>query len=219
MDIVHFVPFYFRPPLYLLLHCRSQNFHVTYHLSFYRPVSRPSTAATTTVIDLDDDDFEKMDELDPELASIAAKLNTIASQQSMEGASPLSPSSLSQPFANSTLSQSQSSQPSQSSPSIPAAATSTPSSHGSSNSANAGASTGATGSPHQPSSPSSYHTVLLVIRMNRHPLLTIPPEAVEAQRKLERAVQVTVRSVRCSLHALLLHLCILPTGQSNQDVY
>lgn len=70
------------------------------------------------------------------------------------------------------------------------------SSHGSSNGANAGAApTGATGSPHQPSSPSNYLTVLLVIRMNRHPLLIIPPEAVEAQRILERAVQVTVRSV------------------------
>ncbi|OAQ34746.1 hypothetical protein K457DRAFT_151907 [Linnemannia elongata AG-77] len=163
--------------------------------TYIPPVSRPPTAATTTIIDLDDDDFEKMDELDPDLASIAAKLNTIASQQSMEGASPLSPSSLSQPFANSTLSQSQSSQLSQSSPSIPAAATATMSSHGSSNGANAGAApTGATGSPHQPSSPSNYLTVLLVIRMNRHPLLIIPPEAVEAQRILERAVQVTVRS-------------------------
>ncbi|KAG9069314.1 hypothetical protein KI688_010214 [Linnemannia hyalina] len=159
------------------------------------PVSRPSTAATTIAIDLDDDDFEKMDELDPELASIAAKLNTIASQQSMEGASPLSPSSLSQPLANSTLSQSQSSQPSQPSPSIPDAATASTSSHGSGNSANAGAaSAGATGSLHQPSSPSDYNTVLLVIRMNRHPLLIIPPEAVEAQKILERTVQVTVRS-------------------------
>ncbi|KAF9150817.1 hypothetical protein BG015_007362, partial [Linnemannia schmuckeri] len=89
-------------------------------------LSRPTAAVTTTVIDLDDDDFEKMNELDPDLASIAAKLNTIASQQSMESASPLSPSSLSQPFANSSLSQSQSSQPSQSSPSIPAAATNNP---------------------------------------------------------------------------------------------
>ncbi|KAF8938148.1 Protein esc2 [Haplosporangium gracile] len=122
------------------------------------PLSRPTTAATTTVIDLDDDDFEKMNELDPELASIAAKLNTIASQQSMEGASPLSPSSLSQPFANSSLLQSQSSQPSQSSPSIPAAATVATSSHGS----------GGNGA--------------------------IATGAVEPQRILERAFQVTVRS-------------------------
>ncbi|KAG0304961.1 hypothetical protein BGZ97_001284 [Linnemannia gamsii] len=160
-------------------------------------VGRPATTvATATVIDLDDDDFEKTNELDPELASIAAKLNTIASQQSMEGASPLSPgSSLSQPFANSSLSQSQSSQPSQPSPSIPAAATATVSSYGSSSSSGTvGAYPGATGSPHQPSSPSNYHTVLLVVRMNRHPLLVVPPELVEAQRILERPVQVTVRS-------------------------
>ncbi|KAG0282826.1 hypothetical protein BGZ96_012802 [Linnemannia gamsii] len=160
-------------------------------------VCRPvTTVATTTVIDLDDDDFEKTNELDPELASIAAKLNTIASQQSMEGALPLSPgTSLSQPFTNTSLSQSQSSQPSQPSPSIPAATTAVAASYdGSSNSGMVGSSTGATGSPHQPSSPSNYHTVLLVVRMNRHPLLVVPPELVEVQRILERPVQVTVRS-------------------------
>lgn len=164
--------------------------------------------ATATVIDLDDDDYEKTNELDPELASIAAKLNTVASQQSMEGASPLSlGTSLSQPFTNSSLTQSQPSQPSQPSPSIPAAATAAGPSYASSNSGDtAGSSIGATGSPHQPSSPSNYHTVLLVIRMNRHPLLVVPPELVEAQRILERPVQVTVRSVSYSLRSFLLHL-------------
>ncbi|KAF9117777.1 hypothetical protein BGW39_001803 [Mortierella sp. 14UC] len=115
------------------------------------PSKPANTMATAIDLDDDDDDYEKTNELDPDLASIAAKLNTIASRQSMEAASPLSPtSSLSQPLANR--------------------------------------------SPQQPSSPSNYHTILLVIRMNRHPLLVIPPEYEEAMKLHERPVQVTVRS-------------------------
>ncbi|KAG0271234.1 hypothetical protein BGZ95_000965, partial [Linnemannia exigua] len=151
----------------------------------------PSNTVATAIDLDDDDDYDKTNELDPELASIAAKLNAVASQQSMEGASPLSPaSSLSQPLANSTLSQSQSSQYSQSSASIPTTSTATVVTNSSRNNM-AGA---ATGSPQQPSSPSNYHTILLVIRMNRHPLLVIPPGYEEVMKQHERPVQVTVRS-------------------------
>ncbi|KAK3846090.1 MAG: ubiquitin-2 like Rad60 SUMO-like-domain-containing protein [Linnemannia gamsii] len=157
------------------------------------PIHAPVPSNTvTTAIDLDEDDeYDKTNELDPELASIAAKLNAVASQQSMEAASPLSPtSSLSQPLANSTLSQSQSSQHSQSSPSIPTTSTATVTSSSSGNNM-AGA---ATGSPQLPSSPSNFHTILLVIRMNRHPLLVVPPEYEEVMKLHERPVQITVRS-------------------------
>ncbi|KAG0373902.1 hypothetical protein BGX24_011105 [Mortierella sp. AD032] len=160
-------------------------------LDFEDDETVPSNTVTTA-IDLDEDDeYDKTNELDPELASIAAKLNAVASQQSMEAASPLSPtSSLSQPLANSTLSQSQSSQHSQSSPSIPTISTATVTSSSSGNNM-AGA---ATGSPQLPSSPSNFHTILLVIRMNRHPLLVVPPEYEEVMKLHERPVQITVRS-------------------------
>ncbi|KAF9927862.1 hypothetical protein FBU30_002825 [Linnemannia zychae] len=148
--------------------------------------ARTSSTASMAVIDLDedeDDDLEKVNELDPELASIAAKLHTVASQQSLEGTSPLSPeSSLSQPLANSPLPQSQSSQLSPSIPTATAAAISS-------------SQDATTGSPNQqPSTPSNSSTILLVIRMNRHPLLVVLPENADAQKALERPVQVTVRS-------------------------
>ncbi|KAF9907386.1 hypothetical protein EC991_010946 [Linnemannia zychae] len=51
-----------------------------------KPANTSVTAIDLDVDDDDEDDYEKTKELDPELASIAAKLNSIASQQSMEAA-------------------------------------------------------------------------------------------------------------------------------------
>ncbi|KAG0198951.1 hypothetical protein BGX28_007694 [Mortierella sp. GBA30] len=159
---------------------------------------RPTTSIE--LIDLGDDNDRANDDLDPELASIAAQITSSSSQQSIisDGASPAGsgPTSSSQQ-ESSSVSFSQSQHPSSSN--IEPNTTTPVSSSGINSNGIAASQTSVSASvPAESESEQSVETIQILLRWSRHPELVIDPLANPLQamllKELERHIKVTVRA-------------------------
>ncbi|KAK3829132.1 MAG: hypothetical protein J3Q66DRAFT_324429 [Benniella sp.] len=152
---------------------------------------------TSSIVDLDDDEDDTGPELDPELASIAAKITSTST--------PLSPT-----YSGSGSSQSQRSVLSRatSSASVQLSlsqsgdlgidhrpySTLTPNGAAATAAVNGTPGSQSMGLNVSPSLPNMQQTVDIIIRMQRHPLLVIMPEHEAYVNELERFIKVTVRA-------------------------
>ncbi|KAG0251576.1 hypothetical protein BG011_007514 [Mortierella polycephala] len=166
------------------------------YLHPYLPITLIQPQPSSSIIDLEDDLDQDVEELDPELLSIAAKI-TSSSQQEVLGSPAGSGSQSTESLSLASPSQSslQGSQPNSTVAPIPANTDGTP------NNASTSSGTG-------DGSPDPSRTVQIMLRLIRHPLRVVPPEYEALMKNLETPVIATVKAEK-SFKELMQWFCDL----------